>query len=218
MMRDDLSLPIAEGSLEQGKSRDRGGVGAQNTRAKRQADGVRQTQQRLALGRIEPPFRTDENGELARYCWAAAGTQYLVRVFDRRRLIAKNEEAIPIPFGEKGIEPHGWRDIRNGQNTALLGGLDRMEAHTFAIDARRLGPARDDWAQQPSPHFHGFFNHIILARMFERRKKILERGWRLLRPGHYVNSERYAFTIGGGNAGFPFAILTIENEDFRAFR
>jgi hypothetical protein len=108
-----LSAPIAEGSLEQGKSRDRSGVGAQNARAKGQPDGARQSEQRLALASIEPAFRADENREFARIFAAAAGTQYLDGVCVRRVFIAKNEQAALVPGRKKRFEPHGGSDLRN---------------------------------------------------------------------------------------------------------
>ncbi len=105
-------------------------------------------------------------------------------------------------------------DFWNRQNAALLCGFDRVRTHPFAIDPACLGPSGQHRAQHAGPHFHRFFNHVILSCMFERREQIIKIRTRLLWPRQSRRTTSVTlFAVRHGNMRLPFAVAAIENKD-----
>ena len=88
-----------------------------------------------------------------------------------------------------------------------------MGAHAIAIDPMRLGPAGQHRAQQTRPHLDGFFNHVILPGMFERREQIMQIGMRFLCPGHFLNDECHLLAARGCDSRIPFAVTAIKHKN-----
>jgi len=115
----------------------------------------------------------------------------------------RNEEAVFVPVVEQRVEPD--RGAMSGSSESRIArGFDRVREHPFAIDPARL-VLRSARAQQAGPHFHCFFNQVILPGMFERREQIIEIGCGSCGV-HLPDNERHLFAVRCRNSRLPFAV------------
>ena len=105
------------------------------------------------------------------------------------------------------------RGLGDGQNAALLGGLDRIGLHALDIDPRRLGMARGHRLKPRGAEFHRLLHHVIEPRMFERREKVMQVAGRVLRPGLLGDGERDRLFALAHQVRAPFAIAPVEHQN-----
>jgi hypothetical protein len=210
-------MPIAQCGLNQSKGRDRGRIGAQNTRTERHPQDARQGKKGVAFLAVETAFRADQNSEGTELFRIGKRTQSFVWIFRWGVLVAENEKPVVVPVSKEGVEPDRWCDFRDDEDAALLGGFDGIGQHAFGIDSVDLGPAGQHGAQQARPHFDSFLDHIILPRLFQGCEKIMKIGVGFLRPRHLAGNERDGLPVGNRQGRFPFAIAAVEHANYGAF-
>ena len=96
------------------------------------------------------------------------------RVFDLGVLVAKHEQTGGVAIGEHAFERQWGTDVRQRQDAALFGRLDRVRAQALEIDARNLGMARDDGLQTRGAHLHRLLCHVVEARVLEGREQVVQ--------------------------------------------
>ena len=79
-----------------------------------------------------------------------------------------------IPLGQEPRKGDRLADIRQGQDAALLGGLDRVGAHALGIDARDLAVAGEHRLQPRDAHLDRLLHHVVEPGRLERREQVMQ--------------------------------------------
>ena len=138
------------------------------------------------------------------------------RVLHLRVLVAEHEQAIRRPAAHERVELHRLGDLRNIEDAALFGRLDRIRPHARQIDALGLGVARQNGQKPRGAHLDRLLHHVVEPRMLERRKHIMKvRGCGLLARA-LENAERGAFLARGRELRPPFALAPVEHQHVAA--
>ncbi len=130
-------MSVAENGLNEGESRDRRGVGAQDARTERQSDDPGDREERRPLGVRKATLRADQHSD-PRFRLATGGREGRDGIGLFGLLVAEDECAITRPVGQLAVEPQralgGW----HSQHAALLDRLDDIGAHPLHIEPGRL--------------------------------------------------------------------------------
>src|SRR5439155_26020372 len=106
----------------------------------REPDDVRRPQQGSPLVLGEPSLRADQNRERRRSAAGGPGRgERRQRVPYLGLLIAEDQQALRLSLGQHALEAEWGSDLRQRQDAALLGSLDRIGLHALKVDARDLG-------------------------------------------------------------------------------
>jgi hypothetical protein len=76
----------------------------------------------------------------------------------------------------------------------------------------------DNGLQDARPHLDRFLHEIVEATLFQRRKAVEKVRQRRLRPHQLHRFEGDLLFRDGGRARQPFAVASVEEQQFRAFR
>ena len=93
----------------------------------------------------------------------------------------------------------------------MLGGLDRVGAHTLDVDALDLGVLRQHRLQPGHAHLDCLLHHVVEALVLERCKQVVQVLRLGLRPGLFLQDQDGAFAIG--ERRLPFTIFAIERQN-----
>ena len=80
--------------------------------------------------------------------------------------------------------------LRDSKNAALLGRLDDVGPHPFAVDPLRDRSFRDDGPQPADAHLRYLLHHVVEARPLQRSKYIVDVGAALLRTNLTLKPQR----------------------------
>src|SRR5437764_898920 len=129
------STPVAEDRLDQRQRRDGCSIGAQNAGSEPEAHDVRQLEQCRPFGVGKATLGADQHarGQPPRDAAATRRGECRNGVLHVGRLVAKHEQPIRFPAARQRIEFLRRRNLRDGEDPALLGRLDGIRAHAAEI-------------------------------------------------------------------------------------
>ena len=99
---------------------------------------------------------------------------------------------VGLALGQHAVEAERGGDLRQRQDAALLGGLDRIGPHPLEIDARDLGVPREHRLQARGAHLDRLLHHVVEPRMLERGEQVMQVERRGLRAGLFADARATA--------------------------
>jgi len=206
--------PIPRRGLYNRKRRRCGGIGPQNAWTKADRDGLFHRCKFLAFLRLKTALGADYNCERpGRRFIARQGAQDFDGIARRCIFITMDQRAILRPITDQSVEYLRLLHSGKGQDAALFGRFDNVGPHPVEIDPRGLGAARDDGPQTPCTHLDRLLDHVVQARVFERRKHEVEIVGRGLGADLSGNLQMHGFSSLDNEFGQPFAVAAVENQD-----
>ena len=205
-------VPIAENRLDQGKRRNRGGIGAQDARTERDPDDLRKLQQGGPLIVGKSALRTDQDRERAGSVGWPVRRERSHGIGDLGILVAKDQEARAFHSGDRLRERDRFADLRQVEDAALFGGFDRVRLHALDIHPRRLGVAGDHRLQARRPHLDRLLYHVVEPGLLERSEQVVQVGRRRLPAGLFLDRELRLFSPLRGEACAPLALAAVERQ------
>lgn len=199
--------------MNQRQRRHGGRIGAQDPWAERETEAVREGQQRLALGLVEPTFGPDHDGDgrCGEPGVALRAAQGRDRIRDLSILVAEHHQPARVPICQQGLETLRPSHVRYRQDAALLGRLYGIGAHATLVDARRLSSAGQHGLEHSGPHLDRFLHHVVEPRVLEWREAKLRPGVRWLVARLLLGPERHgSFSTFQPTA--PFAVPAVEGQ------
>jgi len=92
----------------------------------------------------------------------------------------------------------------------LFGGLDHIGAQALQVHAPNLSAPREHGDQPGDAHLRSLLNHIIEARLLERREGVVEIAGRGLRPRLFQRDKRRLLARGQFDPRPPFSVAAVE--------
>ena len=123
------------------------------------------------------------------------------------------EDQQPLAQGSQPVRKIArFDDLRHVQQTALFRGLDHIGAQALQIHAPNLSAPREHGNEPRDAHLRGFLNHVIEARLLERREGVVEIAGRALRARLFEGDKRRLLARSHFDPRPPFAVAAVEQQ------
>ena len=130
--------------------------------------------------------------------------------------VAIDDAALARPAREQIGKLNRFGDIGNAEDAALLCRLDDIGPHLVQIGDLALHMLCHDGLQQARAHLDRLLHEIIEPSDLQRREEVMQIGGSRLRPRFLDRRQQNALAGGEGEAGSPFAVAAVEDEQFGA--
>ncbi len=111
---------------------------------------------------------------------------------------------------------HRLGNIGNAEDAALFGRFDDVGLQLVEIGDLALHMLGHHRLHRAGAHLHGLLHQIIEPPDLQRRKEVVQVGWRRLRP-RLLDRLISTMLLAGreGEVGLPFAVAAVEDEQSR---